>query len=87
MSISNKEVIQKLTQYFMNQDKSLVCRLLANAMIDYNRIYNSDILPDDELENLNFRIRQNSNELKKFIDNGCSCDEDLTIQDIGKYEK
>ena len=67
---TNKEVIDKLQEYFLTQDPKVVCRILANIMIDVRRIHWSHNLPEDELERLVERIKKNSEQLKDFIENG-----------------
>lgn len=74
--LMNKEVVDNLIEYFLTQDKKVVCRLLANAMIDYNRLYFIDSLSTSELSSLTYRIEQNSIEVRKFAENGP--DGDLT---------
>ncbi len=78
MEISNKEVIEKLTKYLLKQDFNIVCRLLAGCMIDYNRLYYFEDLPVDERERLMVRIKANSEQLNKFIENKFIEQETLT---------
>lgn len=66
MSISNKEVIVKLSDYFMKQDQYTVCRTLANLMIDYNRLANPDLMDEEEAKRLSIRIVLNSQQIQKF---------------------
>ena len=67
--MENKEIIDRLHQYFIGQDHSVVCRCLANMMIDLNRIYNFEHLDEEEASNLESRIEKNCLELMYFIDN------------------
>ncbi len=67
---TNKEVIDKLQEYFLTQDPKVVCRMLANMMIDIRRMYWSQNLPKDELERFFERTKKNSEQLKDFIENG-----------------
>ncbi len=69
---TNKEVINALTSYFLEQDKEILCRLLANYMIDMNRVFVFDALPKEEQECLHFRIQKNCEALHKFITDGPS---------------
>lgn len=68
----NKEIIDSLVSYFIEQDKAILCRVLANMMIDINRIENIDQLPIDEKDRLLIRIRKNSQSLQKFIKQGAN---------------
>jgi len=66
MSISNKEIIIKLSEYLMKQDQYTVCRTLANLMIDYNRLADPSIMDDDEAKRLEIRILLNAEQIRKF---------------------
>ncbi len=67
---SNREVMLKLIEYFMQQPKEQICRLLASMMIDLNRVLHVDKLGKKERDNLMLRIQWNINELHKFIKDG-----------------
>lgn len=77
---TNKKLIEELVEYFSKQDQKIVCRFLANAMIDLHRIRNISTLPAKELESLLFRIEHNSDELIKFSKYGVKTD--LKLQNI-----
>jgi hypothetical protein len=66
---TNKEVIDKLTEYFLEQDPKIVARSLANMMIDLNRIRNFRELCPDDIYCLSDRINKNLDSLHRFIDN------------------
>ncbi len=68
--ISNKEVIDKLVDYFVKQNPKIVARLLANYMIDLNRVCNLNSLSDSENELLLDRLQTNCLSLQKFIEEG-----------------
>lgn len=82
---TNKEVIDKLTEYFITQDKKTIARSLANMMIDFNRIFYLKSLPEDERVLLNARIIANMLALRKFIKDGP--DGDLILYNMGGEEK
>lgn len=67
---TNKEVSDKLTEYFLTQDPEVVARILAANMIDLNRLYHFELLEDDERENLFRRLDHNIGQLEEFIKNG-----------------
>ncbi len=66
--ISNKEVMERLQEYFLKQDPAIIARALAGAMIDFNRFYYIDQISDDEEENLFFRLGKNCQGLQEFIE-------------------
>jgi len=66
MSISNKEIIVKLSEYLMKQDQYTVCRTLANLMIDYNRLDSPEQMDEDEAKRLALRISLNAEQIRKF---------------------
>lgn len=70
MEKTNKQIIQELIDYLMAQDKKVVCRVLANMMIDFNRIDTIDSLPDIEKSNLKIRIINNAQAVRDFAFNG-----------------
>jgi|HubBroStandDraft_3_1064219.scaffolds.fasta_scaffold253604_2 hypothetical protein len=67
---TNKEVIDALTKYFITQDKETVARCLASMIIDFNRIFHLQTLPEEEKALLNARVIANVLSLRKFIKNG-----------------
>ncbi len=67
---TNKEVIRKLSDYFLTQNPGIVARVLANCMIDFHRIRNLDELPENEKDSLTFRIDANSQAVVDFVNNG-----------------
>ncbi len=69
---TNKEIIDALVEYFVEQDKVILSRILANFMIDFNRVKHIKMLEAEEKKCLLKRIDHNSNSLKKFIENGPS---------------
>lgn len=73
--MKNKEVVAKLIEYYMNKDKKTICRVLANFMIDFNRIQNIDSLPIDEFIRLSNRLDKNYKSLHEWIKNGFPDDE------------
>ena len=67
MDISNKELIEKLTEYLLNDcDPKVVARCLAGVMIDYNRLAHLKSLSAEETDSLWRRVRSNSDQLRKF---------------------
>jgi hypothetical protein len=65
---TNKEVIDKLMDYFLKQDPKIIVRALANFLLDFNRIENWDAIPPDEYIRLVERISLNSKSLREFIE-------------------
>ena len=68
--ITNGQVINNLTDYFLKQDREMVARLLAAAMIDFNRVYHIRAIDEDEKKLLRKRIKFNIATLNKFIADG-----------------
>lgn len=66
---TNKEVIDALENYFMQQDPKIIARTLAACMIDFNRLMNFDELGKNEQECLRYRLQKNMEELGKFVEN------------------
>lgn len=64
---TNKEVIDALQGYFLQQDPKIVARTLAALMIDMNRVSRMDYLKPMEKECLLARMIHNNNELLDFI--------------------
>jgi len=67
---TNKEIIDSLVEYFLTQEPRIVCRALANMLIDNNRIYNYNELPKEEADSLKTRMKKNLEKLHYFIENG-----------------
>lgn len=70
MKISNKEVIDRLQEYFLGQDPKVVARILANQIIDLHRWTIWEELPSDEFYSLVVRSKLNSKTLQDFVKNG-----------------
>jgi len=69
--MKNKEVIDKLQEYFINEcDPKIVARTLAGMMVDMNRVKNIKQLTKSEKECLFDRIDNNCKQLEDFIKNG-----------------
>lgn len=68
--ITNREVVAKLEKYFREQDMKVICKCLANCMLDIHRISVIDHLPELEANHLCYRIRYNSKSIEKFIREG-----------------
>jgi hypothetical protein len=66
MSKTNKEVMDSLSEYFEKQDFKLICRGLASCLIDFNRIDCMQDLNDEERASLNYRVRKNAEQVRKF---------------------
>lgn len=67
---TNKQLIDELQAYFLEQDPAIVARLLANSMIDLHRWKNFETLDDETLTNLIYRTTANSITLIKFSKEG-----------------
>lgn len=68
--MENKEVVQKLIEYYRKQDIEVVYRTLANCQIDYNRLDTIEHLAQEERTMLLTRIKFNAVALRKFIREG-----------------
>jgi hypothetical protein len=68
--MKNKEVINKLVKYLIDQDKAVLCRVLANQMLDLYRLQHISELPEQEVTCLYKRQELNSLCLLEFIKNG-----------------
>jgi|APCry1669192647_1035423.scaffolds.fasta_scaffold66097_1 hypothetical protein len=68
--MENKEAIKKLTDYFLEQDPGDIARILANMMIDLNRLKHLDLLPKNEADCLLMRFEKNLEELNLFLKMG-----------------
>jgi hypothetical protein len=66
---SNKEVIDKLTEFFTKKcDRNIVSHCLASMMIDMRRIRHINDITEGEQESLHLRMIQNDFELENFIE-------------------
>lgn len=70
--MENKEVIDKLQAYFLEQDHELIARMAAALLVDLHRMATFGLLPEDERQSLVERVRKNSIELEAFIKKGPS---------------
>jgi hypothetical protein len=68
--MNNKDVIDKLQAYFLQQDPQVLTRLTANMMVDFHRLYSIESLPFEEVECLFQRIERNALSLRDFVENG-----------------
>ena len=66
MEKSNKQVIDEMTDYFLKSDPELVARLLANCMIDFNRMANIEYLDYEESSSLMYRVHNNAEQVVNF---------------------
>lgn len=62
-----KELLGKLTDYFLNQDKKTVAYTAASLLIDICRYHYSSELPDEEWECLLERSQKNYQFVDQFI--------------------
>jgi enhancing lycopene biosynthesis protein 2 len=70
---TNKEIIDALTEYFMDADKEVLARIVANNMIDFHRLRTVRQLPEQERECLLARMDSQEEQLIDFIKNGPKC--------------
>lgn len=84
--MTNKEVINKLTEYYLTQDPKVVCRFLANCMIDINRFLNIDSLPIKEGEQLVERAMINMKAVKEYLKDPEGNAKPLTLMTINENE-
>lgn len=68
--MENKEVIDRLVEYFLTQDPAIVARMFANAIVDLNRVYHIDQLSDSEIACLFDRMEHNREQVIKLIEDG-----------------
>lgn len=78
--ITNKEVIDKLQQYFLKQDAKVVARMLANQIIDLNRLWGIESLDKDERLSLTERMGHNLKEFHKLIRSEDGKEETLVLK-------
>ena len=79
--MTNREVMSKLTEYFMQQPQDHTCKLLAAMMIDFNRMVNIRKLDESQKEDLMVRVKWNVDQLNEFLKNGPSGDLILKTMD------
>lgn len=84
MTVSNKELIKRLSDYFVKCDPEVVAKTLAGAMVDFHRIRTVLDLPEEERECLFERLEHNDNELVKFAKNGPTSELKLSVLNSGK---
>lgn len=77
--MTNKELIDKLYEYFLTQDPKVIARMCANLQIDLLRFLRIDKLPDDEAYHLIDRISILREEIDDFIKNGPELDLKLVV--------
>lgn len=68
--ISNKDVIKKLKEYFLEQDVSDVAYFAASMLVDFHRILNQEELSGKEIISLVVRIKATDASLQDFLKNG-----------------
>jgi hypothetical protein len=68
--MENKEVINKLREYFLRNDPEKVAHLCANFMIDLNRFLNINNLSQEERVRLIDRTILNMDQLRDFMESG-----------------
>lgn len=71
---TNKALLQELAAWFLTQDKETVCRLAAGFMLDLHRCNLGDLLSEKDAGALFVRLVHNSEQLRKFAENGPNCD-------------
>jgi hypothetical protein len=78
--MKNKEVADKLVEYFLTQDPKIVARVAANSIIDLNRVFYMSKLSNEELKSLFIRMDRNTKALANFVQNGPQGD--LTVGEL-----
>lgn len=68
--MENKEVIEKLVEYFVTQDIKTIAHCLAAIMVDCNRLVNQEKLSLSQRKNLWNRIHLNNKSLSEFLEKG-----------------
>ncbi len=82
---TNKRVLEGLQKYFMeNSDFKTVSRLLANMLIDFNRMMAVESLPQEEQVILLARCHANLYQLNKFIRNDFKGDGPFSPLDVAE---
>lgn len=64
---SNKEVIEKLVEYYLKQDPERVARLCANFAVDLNRFLYIDYLDKDERDEFLLRMTYNVSNIHNLV--------------------
>lgn len=68
--VSNKEVIEALTRYFLKQSKEELAYALSALFVDFNRLANWDKLSEKEQLCFKARMQLNAASLSDFMKNG-----------------
>lgn len=81
MTKTYAEIIDNLCDYLLkHSDSETTIRALANAMVDFYRLVNFDLLPKEQQASLTARIHITSLEVEKFAKYGD--DRPFTLMDI-----
>ena len=64
--MKNVFLIDRLQEYFLTQDAKVVCRALANCLVDFHRLATFEGLPQQEADSLIDRLGKNEEFLFKF---------------------
>ena len=83
---TNKEVADKLTEYFKTKDINTISRMLANCFVDLNRFINFQHLNEEDKDILWTRIHHNMSQVNQFLASGNN-EEDLSFKMINEEEK
>lgn len=67
---TNKSLISEMVLYFMEQDKEVLCKILAGTMLDIHRFIIFEELPKQEADSLLQRCLLNSEEVCRFAKHG-----------------
>jgi hypothetical protein len=67
--MKKKLLIVDLTKYFLEQDREIIAKALAGAMLDIHRFLNTHKLKNEEFRNLVDRSLDLENELIEFAKN------------------
>lgn len=70
MKKTNKDLIDELQDFYLEQNPKDIARALANVLIDIHRFVNIQSLGDAEKKNLIFRSKKNCDELENFAKHG-----------------
>lgn len=65
--MTNEEVMQKLSTYFLTQDPKIIARLASSLLIDIHALYNIKELQRDKQEALLKRVKDNIQTLHEFL--------------------
>ncbi len=85
--MTNKEVVDKLQKYFLEQDPKDMARLCANFFLDLNRFYIFDTLNDLEKYHLQWRNKKNMHEVYKFLKKESDSFGDLSFNNVSSEYK